>query len=83
MRRNQYSSLILTGQMTRKDALLLLENSNYDSESNAEDFEYIAKKLGITYEELKYYEEMPKKYYWDYPNMKNIFDFGEFLLRNL
>ena len=76
MRRNQFSSLILTGQMTRDEALNALEQPPLAQETVASEFQYISAKLGIKPEELKKYHEMPKKYYWDYKNQKKIFDIG-------
>lgn len=80
-RRVQYSSLILTGQMTREDALKRLESPAYDPASIDEDFEYIATKLGITVEELRRYHKMPKKSYKDYKNQEWLFDFGAKVLK--
>jgi len=75
-RRVQYSSLILTGQMTREYALERLSKPAYDPETINEEFNYIATKLGITSEDLSRYFNMPKKYYWDYKNQQNIFRLG-------
>lgn len=72
VRRNQLSSLILTDQMTRDEALQKLERSPYDPETINQDFEYIAAKLGITVDELHGYHEMPKKFYWDYRNQHRL-----------
>jgi N-acetyl sugar amidotransferase len=75
-RRVMFSSLILTGQMTREEALVKLEAKAYNPQTIEEDFNFIATKLGITREELKYYFNLPKKYYWDYKNQQNFFRFG-------
>lgn len=75
-RRVQFSSLILTGQMTRDEALEQLKKPAYDPASIDEEFNYIATKLGISPEELRSYFNMPKKYYWDYKNQQNIFRAG-------
>jgi hypothetical protein len=80
MRRNQFSSLILTGQMTRDQAMAELEKPPYDPETINQDFAYIATKLGITVDELRRYHELPKKFYWDYKNRKKLFDVGEKVL---
>jgi len=80
MRRNQFSSLILSKQMTREEALKELKKSPFDPETIDQEFNYIAAKLNITPEELNHYHEMPKKYYWDYKNQKKIFDLGEKVL---
>jgi len=75
-RRVQFSSLILTGQMTRDEALEQLKKPAYDPATIDEEFNYIATKLGISPEELRSYFNMPKKYYWDYKNQQNIFRAG-------
>ena len=82
-RRVQYSSLILTGQMTRAEALLRLESPAYDPETIDEDFEYIATKLGITVDELRKYHEMPLKTYRDYKNQDWLFGLGAATLKFL
>ncbi len=79
-RRVQYSSLILTGQMTRDEALEKLSKPAYDPETINDEFNYIATKLGITTEELQQYFNMPKKYYWDYNNQQNMFKLGARIL---
>lgn len=75
-RRVQLSSLILTGQMTREEALGILKNVPYDKNKIEDEFNYIATKLGISVEELRSYFNMPKKYYWDYKNQQNLFRIG-------
>lgn len=80
-RRVQYSSLILTGQMTREVALKRLQSPAYDPATIDEDFEYIATKLGISVQELRHYHEMPKKSYKDYKNQEWLFDLGATVLK--
>ncbi len=80
MRRVDLSSLILTGQMTRNEALAKLEHPPYDPEMIQQDFNYIATKLGINANELSVYHAMPKKFYWDYRNQRRIFEIGEWVL---
>ncbi len=80
-RRVQYSSLILTGQMTRKEALKKLEKPAYDPKTIDDEFNYIATKLGITSDELRKYFEMPKKFYWDYRNQESMFKLGAKILK--
>ncbi len=83
VRRVQFSSLILTGQMTREEALTKLEEPPYDPALIQQDFEYIATKLGISNDELRSYHEMPKKFYWDYRNQQHVFDIGEKILSKI
>jgi len=75
-RRVQYSSLILTNQMTREAALKALQNPAYDAETLHQDFEFIATKLGITEEELTSYLHLPNKTYRDYKSRLNTFKWG-------
>ena len=75
-RKVQYSSLILSGQMTRVEALEKLKKPACDPSSIEDEFNYIATKLGITTEELRHYFTMDKKFYWDYKNQQNIFRLG-------
>ncbi len=82
-RRVQYSSLILTGQMSRDFALALLLKPAHDPKTIDEDFEYIATKIGISVNELRQYHEMPKKSYRDYKNQERFFDLGASVLKLL
>lgn len=82
-RRVQLSSLILTKQMARDEALARLESPAYDPKTIDEEFEYIATKLGITVEELRKYHEMPLKTYRDYANQQWMFDLGSKALKAL
>jgi hypothetical protein len=75
-RKVQFSSLILTGQMTREDALERLALPALSEEEARQEFEYIATKLGITTEELQSYHDMPLKSHRDYPNQQRMFDLG-------
>ena len=80
MRRVQYSSLILSGQMERDDALIKLQRPPYEQETITQDFAYIASKLNISVGYLRSMHKQPKKYYWDYKNNKHLFDLGEKVL---
>jgi len=80
-RKVQYSSLILTGQMTRDEALEKLKVPAYDPETIDDDFAYIAKKLGIRVDELRHYHTMTLKSYKDYRNQETLFNFGAKVLR--
>jgi N-acetyl sugar amidotransferase len=63
-----YSSLILSGEMSRDEAMTLLETANYPEELRRQDHEFVAKKLGISTAELDTIVASPIKYYTDYPN---------------
>jgi N-acetyl sugar amidotransferase len=83
MRRREFSSLILTGQMTREEALKRLEEPPLDPVKAAQEFDYVASKLGISVEELYGYHQMPKKFYWDYSNQAWLFNLGEKVLSRI
>lgn len=80
-RRVQYSSLILTGQMIREEALEKLKVPAYDPETIADEFKYIATKLNISVEELKSYMAAPNKTYRDYKNQESMFVLGAKVLK--
>ena len=82
-RKVQYSSLILTGQMTREEALEKLQSPAHDPETIADDFEYIASKLDIEVDELQSYFDAPNKNYTDYKNQQSIYNLGAKVLRAL
>jgi N-acetyl sugar amidotransferase len=75
-RRVQFSSLILTKQMTREEALEALAKPSYDPATIGQDFEYIATKLGISVAELQGYMDAPNKSYKDYRNQLPLFQLG-------
>lgn len=75
-RRVQYSSMILTQQMTRDDALTDLAQPPYDEKSIAHDFEYIATKMEISLAELQSYVDAPVKSFRDYKNQLYLFLLG-------
>jgi N-acetyl sugar amidotransferase len=83
VRRVQFSSLILSGQMSREEALARLDLPSYDPEFIKQDFDYIATKLRISSDELSSYLEMPQKFYWNYPNNKKYFEIGEKILARI
>ena len=82
-RKVQYSSLILTGQMTREEALEKLKKPAYDSKMIPHDFEYIATKLGISVNELEDYFKGENKTYRDYKSQQWIYDIGASVMRFL
>ncbi|MBL4597202.1 MAG: N-acetyl sugar amidotransferase [Robiginitomaculum sp.] len=82
-RRVQFSSLILTDQMTREDALKQLETSPYDQETIHHDFEYIATKLQVSIAELQSYLDAPNKSYKDYKSQDSIYKYGAMAMKLL
>ncbi|MEP7377726.1 MAG: N-acetyl sugar amidotransferase [Chitinophagaceae bacterium] len=82
-RKVQYSSLILTNQLSREEALEKLKKPSFNQATINDEFNYVASKLGITPETLKEYFSMEKKFYFDYNNQVSIFKAGAKLLKYL
>lgn len=82
-RKVQYSSLILTNQMSRKDAVELLKLPSFDKANIHHDFKYVATKLGISVEELQFYFDQPNKTFKDYKNQMWFYSLGAKVLRSL
>lgn len=60
IRRAQLSSLVVTGQMSREDALCILEKPAVSEEEGMEMFKEVARRLEISESELMSYHEMPE-----------------------
>jgi N-acetyl sugar amidotransferase len=82
-RKVQFSSLILTEQMSREDALEKLKKPAIPENEAKKDFEYIAKKLEISIDELQSYFDAPNKTYTDYKNQLFMFNLGAKILKLL
>lgn len=82
-RKVQYSSLILTKQMSREQALDKLKKPAFDQETIDDEFNYIATKLGITPDKLMEFFKMKKNFYTDYKNQVTIFKAGARVLKYL
>lgn len=67
-RRPHLSSMVLSGMITRQQALQELEKPLYEEQDLREDMFYIAKKLGLTFEELDYLVKSPDHSYTEYAN---------------
>ena len=63
-----YSSLVLSQQITREEALGLMETTNYPPELRKQDHEFIAKKLGLSVDALESLIALPPVDYTAYPN---------------
>ena len=83
VRRVQFSSLILTGQMTREEALKELDKSSYDDKEIGLEIEFIANKLEISQDELLSYMYLPKKTFRDYRNQQQVYALGARIMRFL
>ena len=70
-RRAYLSSEILTGQLTRDEALKMVSTPQLDEDTMTREFEYVAKKLGLTTAEFQAIFDGENKSFRDYKN--NLF----------
>lgn len=75
-RRAHFSSLILTGQMTREEALDRISRPELDEKTLLNEFEYIAHKLDLSVSELEAIFNGPNKTFKDYRNKRQIVNLG-------
>jgi len=82
-RKVQYSSLIVTGQMTREEALEKLKMPALDDATIRQEFEYVANKLEISTDELQSYLDAPSKTHRDYKSQEAIYMLGSKVMKAL
>ena len=82
-RRAHFSSLIMTQQMGREDAIARISNSEMGNDFLTQEFEFVAHKLGFTVDELKEIFNSPKKTYKNYKNKRWLIGLGTQILRYL
>jgi N-acetyl sugar amidotransferase len=75
-RRAHFSSLILTNQMTRQEALERIAKPELSEHFLLQEFEYIAHKLDLSVEELQQIFIGKNKTYRDYKNRKYLIELG-------
>ncbi len=71
-RRCHFSSLVLTGQMARDEALKKLAEPPYDETLAMQDLEYVAKKLGLTKDDFIKMMNCDNKSYLDYESNASL-----------
>lgn len=74
-RKSYFSNMILTGELTREEALAMLDESPYDANIIQDDIEYIAKKLEFTISEFVEIINKENKTYKDYKNTLRLIEF--------
>jgi putative aminotransferase len=82
-RKAHFSSLIMTNQMSREEALKRVSSPEMDENFLKQEFEYVAHKLDLSIEELQQLLELPKNYYFNFKNKRWIINMGANLLRFL
>jgi N-acetyl sugar amidotransferase len=82
-RRAHFSSLIMTGQMSREGALERIERPEMDEHFLEQEFEYVAHKLDLTVDELREIFEGPNRTYRDYRNKRWLIGLGAQVMQRL
>lgn len=82
-RRAHFSSLILTGQMTREEALDRVSRPELSEHFLQQEFRYVAHKLDLTEQQLDDIFKGPNKTFHDYKNKKSFINLGTTVLRTL
>jgi hypothetical protein len=82
-RRAHLSSLIVSGQITRDEALEEIKKPLYNEDELQEDMEFLAKKMGLTVDEFKNIMKQPNKTFRDYPNEYHLETYFSNLKRKL
>lgn len=76
-RRVHLSTLVMSGQMTRDDAICQLKDIPYPSESALDDdIQYFLKKMGWSRDQLDHYINTPGIKHDQYPSEKKLWDFA-------
>ena len=71
-RRAHAASLVVSGQLDRSDAIASLMVPPYTDSESSEDCVFIAKKLGVTVEQIKEMIDAAPKSYRDYPSNNQL-----------
>lgn len=82
-RKAHFSSLILTGQMTREEALERVSKPELSEEFLQKEFEYVAHKLEMTTDQLQQIFEGENKTYKDYKNKMGLIKMGAQVMQKL
>jgi N-acetyl sugar amidotransferase len=82
-RRAHFSSLILTGQMTRDEALERVSKPELSEEFLKKEFEYVADKLDLSVSELQEIFEGKNKTFHDFRNKIKLIGFGAKMMQKL
>jgi N-acetyl sugar amidotransferase len=79
-RRAHYSNLVLSGQMTRQQAMAKLDEPVYPERGLADDRTYVIKKLGLAEDEFDAIMALPRRTFFDYPNSYGHIELAKRLL---
>lgn len=79
-RKAHFSTLICSGQMTRKEALEEMKSDIYRPKEMEEDKKFIIKKFNLTKDGFEKIMSQPIKTFRDYPNNNSLFNKFSFLV---
>jgi N-acetyl sugar amidotransferase len=82
-RRAHFSSLIMTGQMTREEALERVARPEMSEHFLEREFEYVAAKLDLSVDELRSIFAGPNRTYRDYRNKRALIGLGAQVMQKL
>ncbi|KQY85136.1 LPS biosynthesis protein [Brevundimonas sp. Root1423] len=82
-RRAHFSSLIMTGQLDRAEALKRLRTPVMTEQFLAKEFDYVASKLDLRSEQLREIFEGPNRTFRDYRNKRFLIGIGANMMRLL
>lgn len=82
-RRAHFSSLILTGQMSREEALERISKPELSEEFLQKEFDYVADKLDLTRDELQEIFNGKNKTFHDYKNKIKLIGLGAQVMQKL
>jgi N-acetyl sugar amidotransferase len=82
-RRAHFSSLILTNQMSREEALERIARPEVDELTLEQEFEFVANKLGLSLDELKDIFEGENRTYRQYKNKRWLISIGASIMKSL
>ncbi|MBI4508416.1 MAG: N-acetyl sugar amidotransferase [Deltaproteobacteria bacterium] len=80
-RRAHFSSLVMTKQMTRDEALRRIAQPVLDDDFHAKEFEFVARKLDLPVEELRKLFEGENRTYHSYRNKRALIGLGAKAMR--
>ena len=82
-RRAHLSSLIISGQITRNEALNKMKEAVYSENEISYDLEFVAKKLDWSVPEFRALIDMPPNAHQKFATNENLFRFGIKLKKHL
>lgn len=82
-RRAHFSSLIMTKQMSRDEAIKRISKPEMSEQFLLQEFEFVAHKLDLSIDEFRSFFNLPKKYYHNYKNKRWLIGLGANVLRTL